>query len=230
MKTILVIDDEQSLTDLLRDTLTRKGYTVWTAGDGESGMRLAADQPDLILLDIMMPGADGYDVCRAIRDTVWCPIIFISAKRYEKDRIQALALGGDDYINKPFSLQELTAKIEAHLRREDRARERDRTASQRRLSFGKISVNLQGRELTVAGKPVALTRKQFEIVELLCLHPGQVFSKEQMYEKLWGYDADGDASTITEHVKNIRARLADADPDTHYIATVWGIGYRWEAK
>lgn len=228
---ILLIDDEMDLLLLLKDSLERQGHLVWIAEDGELGMEKAMEQPDLILLDIMMPGLDGYEVCRKIRDVVGCPILFLSAKQAEADKIKGLALGGDDYITKPFSLKELLARIEAHLRREKRALlAHDSAGKKPFLSYGTLLIDLNGREVQGNGKKSSFTRKEFEIIELLALHPGQVFSKEQIYEKIWGYDAEGDVATVTEHIKNIRTKLAQLDPHTEYIKTVWGIGYRWDKK
>jgi two-component system, OmpR family, lantibiotic biosynthesis response regulator NisR/SpaR len=228
MKTILIIDDEKDMVRLLQDTLEGKGYNVFTADDGDTGILLARKQPDLIILDIMMPGTDGFEVCRQIRDVVLCPILFLSAKQYEQDRIKSLAIGGDDYIGKPFSLLELLAKIEAHLRREERAMLLNAQGGRRLLHFKNATVDLQSRQLRVNEHILPLTKKEFDIAEFLALHPGQVFSKDQMYEKIWGYDAEGDANTVAEHVKNIRAKIAEADRDATYISTVWGIGYKWE--
>lgn len=230
MKTILIVDDEAALVDLLKDTLEPKGYRVWTAHDGAAGVELAMKQPDLIILDIMMPEVNGFDVCRQIRDTVPCPILFLSAKQYETDRIKGLAIGGDDYIVKPFSLAELTAKIEAHLRREERSMLMGGMSQRKTLHYKHLTIDIQARQLLLHARPVVLTKRELEIVEFLSLHPGQIFSKEQIYEKIWGFDAEGDANTVAEHVKNIRAKLAEYDPDTDYIATVWGIGYKWQKQ
>ncbi|WP_026487308.1 response regulator transcription factor [Caldanaerobius polysaccharolyticus] len=227
MSRILIIDDEEDLVTLLKDSLESRGHIVSVAYDGESGVRKAQEQPDLIILDVMMPGINGYEVCRKIRDVVLCPVIFLSAKQSEADKIKGLALGGDDYIVKPFSLKELLARIDAHLRREKRAIFLNNSNKRILISFGRLSVDLKSRQVMIDGDVVPLTKKEFDIVELLSLHPGQVFSKEQIYEKVWGYDAEGDCSTVTEHVKNIRAKLAEFDSNTEYISTVWGIGYRF---
>lgn len=228
MSRILLIDDEEELVSLLKDSLEEKGHTVWTALNGEEGIKKARQQPDLIILDIMMPEVDGFDVCRRIRDEVLCPIIFLSARQSEADRIKGLALGGDDYVVKPFSLGELMARVEAHLRRENRAVYLNTSGKRTLINFKNLAIDLKGRQVRINGTMIALTKREFDIVELLCLHPGQVFSKDQIYEKIWGYDAEGDSSTVAEHVKNIRAKFAKADPRTEYISTVWGIGYRWE--
>ena len=227
MSKILIIDDEEDLVTLLKDSLESRGHIVLTSYDGESGIKKAQEQPDIIILDIMMPGIDGYEVCRRIRDVVLCPIIFLSAKQSETDKIKGLALGGDDYIIKPFSLNELIARIEAHLRREKRAVFLNNSNKRVLISFGKLSVDLKSRQVKINDNIITLTKREFEILELLLMHPGQVFSKEQIYEKVWGYDAEGDSSTVTEHVKNIRAKIAEFDRDIEYISTVWGIGYRF---
>ncbi|MGF7399999.1 response regulator transcription factor [Thermoanaerobacterium thermosaccharolyticum] len=228
MSKILIIDDEKEIADLLKDSLERKGNTVLTAYNGKEGIEKAKEMPDLIVLDIMMPDIDGYEVCRKIRDTVICPIVFLSAKQSEMDRIKGFALGGDDYVVKPFSLKELLARIDAHLRREKRAILLNEEGKRALLNFKNITIDLKSREVMVKGNPIGLTKKEFDVVELLSLHPGQVFSKEQIYEKVWGYDAEGDTTTVTEHIKNIRAKIENLDPDTEYIKTVWGIGYKWE--
>ncbi|MGF7429458.1 response regulator transcription factor [Thermoanaerobacterium thermosaccharolyticum] len=228
MSKILIIDDEKEIVDLLKDSLERKGNTVLTAYNGKEGIEKAKEMPDLIVLDIMMPDIDGYEVCRKIRDTVICPIVFLSAKQSEMDRIKGFALGGDDYVVKPFSLKELLARIDAHLRREKRAILLNEEGKRALLNFKNITIDLKSREVTVNGNPIGLTKKEFDVLELLSLHPGQVFSKEQIYEKVWGFDAEGDTTTVTEHIKNIRAKIENLDPDTEYIKTVWGIGYKWE--
>lgn len=227
MSKILIIDDEKELVMLLEDELRLKGHDVLAAYDGNEGIKLAKSQPDLIILDIMMPGIDGFEVCRAIRDDVLCPIIFLSAKQSEADRIKGLNLGGDDYVVKPFGLMELLARINANLRREKRAQYINAENKRTKLYFGMLNLDLKERTVKINGNPIVLTRREYDIVELLALHCGQVFSKEHIYEKIWGYDAEGDAATVVEHVKKIRAKFAAADPFVEYISTVWGIGYKW---
>ncbi|WP_010237362.1 response regulator transcription factor [Clostridium arbusti] len=228
MSKILIIDDEEDLVILLKDSLEDKGHNIFTAHNGEEGIEKSKEQPELIILDIMMPDMDGYEVCRNIRDGVQCPIIFLSAKQSEMDKVKGLALGGDDYIVKPFSLKELMARIDAHLRREKRAIFLNEAEKRILLNFKNLTVDLKGRQIQINNIPVILTKREFDIIELLSLHSGQVFSKEQIYEKIWGYDAEGDSSNITEHVKKIRAKFNVIDPNTQYISTIWGIGYRWD--
>ena len=227
MSKILIIDDEKELVMLLADELKSKGHQVLSAYDGEMGIELARKQPDLIILDVMMPKIDGFEVCNAIRDDVLCPIIFLSAMQSEADKIKGLNLGGDDYIVKPFGLKELLAKIEANLRREKRSQYINEENKRKKLYFQKLSIDIKERSVKIDNNDVLLTKLEYNIVELLALHAGQTFSREQIYERIWGYDSDGDSTTVVEHVKKIRAKFAEIEPDTEYISTVWGIGYKW---
>lgn len=227
MSKILIIDDERELTALLEKKLKMKGHEVMTADDGRKGIELAKRQPDLIILDIMMPEADGFEVCLAIRNDVLCPILFLSAKQSETDKIKGLTLGGDDYITKPFGLRELMARIEANLRREKRSQYMNNEHKRLKLYFGSLSLDLRGRTVCIGNEEIYLTKREYEIVELLALHAGQVFSREQIYENVWGYDSKGDDTTVVERIKNIRTKFAAVTPSIPYISTVWGIGYRW---
>ncbi|MCE5168494.1 response regulator transcription factor [Paenibacillus profundus] len=222
---ILLVDDEEEMTEFVRDALEDEGYAVRAAYNVEQAERLISERlPDLIVLDVMMPGTDGFQFCKQVRDSVDCPIIFVSARESEADRIYGLAAGGDDYIVKPFSLRELKARIEAHLRRERRSIQRRDSGL---LKFGSYTIDVRGYELRCQGQTLPLTNREFAIVELLALHPGQVFAREHIYEQVWGMDAFGDDATVTEHIKNIRAKMAAADPDSRWIETVWGVGYKW---
>ena len=227
MSRILIIDDETDLVMLLEDELRAKGHDVLTAYDGQTGIELSKKQPDLIVLDIMMPGTDGFEVCRAIRDEVLCPIIFLSARQSETDKVRGLTLGGDDYVTKPFGLRELMARIDANLRREKRSQYINAEHKRSKLYFGTLCLYLKERAVKIEGSRIDLTRREYDIVELLALHAGQVFSREQIYEKVWGYDSEGDSATVVERIKNIRAKFAAVTPGREYISTVWGIGYKW---
>lgn len=227
MSRILIIDDETDLVMLLEDELRAKGHDVLTAYDGQTGIELSKKQPDLIILDIMMPGTDGFEVCRAIRDEVLCPIIFLSARQSETDKVRGLPLGGDDYVTKPFGLRELMARIDANLRREKRSQYINAEHKRSKLYFGTLCLYLKERAVKIEGSRIDLTRREYDIVELLALHAGQVFSREQIYEKVWGYDSEGDSATVVERIKNIRAKFAAVTPGREYISTVWGIGYKW---
>lgn len=227
LSTILIIDDEEELVMLLEDELQARGHEVLVAYDGQEGIKLSKCQPDLIILDIMMPEVNGFDVCRTIRDDVLCPIIFLSAKQSETDKIKGLTLGGDDYVVKPFGLRELMARIEANLRRERRSQYINAENKRTKLYFGELSIDIRERTVKINNEPITLTKREYDIVELLALHPGQVFSREHIYEKLWGYDSEGDSATVVEHIKKIRAKFAAVTPSVDYISTVWGIGYKW---
>lgn len=227
LSTILIIDDEEEIVMLLEDELQARGHEVLVAYDGQEGIKLSKCQPDLIILDIMMPEVNGFDVCRTIRDDVLCPIIFLSAKQSETDKIKGLTLGGDDYVVKPFGLRELMARIEANLRRERRSQYINAENKRTKLYFGELSIDIRERTVKINNEPITLTKREYDIVELLALHPGQVFSREHIYEKLWGYDSEGDSATVVEHIKKIRAKFAAVTPSVEYISTVWGIGYKW---
>ncbi|SHH88434.1 response regulator transcription factor [Sporanaerobacter acetigenes] len=226
METILVVDDEKDLVMIIKDSLEANGYNVLTAYNGFDGIELSRKKPDLIILDIMMPDIDGFNVCNLIRDNIDCPILFLSAKDSEVDKIKGLAIGGDDYITKPFSLKELVSRVKAHLRREKRKAKKEDNSY---LNFKKLSIDLKGLNVKVNNEDINLTKREFQIVELLALNPGQVFSKDQIYEKIWGYDGLGDTSTVTEHIKKIRFKISSIDKENKYIETVWGLGYKWEA-
>lgn len=218
---ILIVDDEQALTQLLASHLTNEGYLTYTANYAEEAMEKLNIAPNLILLDINMPDMNGLEFCRTIRDHVSCPILFLTARITEQDKVTGLLTGGDDYITKPFSLNELTARITAHLRRDARIRNTSRIATS-----GKFLVNLDERTAAYDGTEIILSRREFDIVELLITNPGQVFDRERIYEIIWGYDAEGDNMVVKEHIRKIRAKLLAASGQ-EFIDTVWGVGYKW---
>lgn len=222
---ILLVDDEEEIISFMKDALEAEGYDVLTASNGYQALEQSKLLPSLILLDVMMPEMNGFELCQQLRQTTNSPILFLSACQSETDRIKGLAVGGDDYLLKPFSLAELKARIQAHLRREKR---RHRAHSQGILSYPPLVIDCKGHSVQYNGQNIPLTNKEFKVVELLALHQGQVFSREHIYEKIWGYDAEGDDSTVTEHIKKIRAKLAVHAQDKSYIQTVWGIGYKWD--
>ena len=218
---LLIADDEQDIRALLKDFFEMQGYQTETAKDGKEVLEKIARQPDLILLDINMPGMDGLEVCRRIREYVSCPILFLTARVEEQDRINGLMTGGDDYIIKPFSLDELNARVTAHLRREAR-----RTRKDSLRIAGELVIHYSRRCVYCGEEDLGLTRTEFDIVELLSMNRGQVFSKERIYEKLWGYDSEGDEAIVTEHIRRIRMKFRKYSDKT-YIETVWGVGYQW---
>lgn len=221
MATILIADDEAGIVSLLQDYFTYNGYRVMVARNGLEALKGAEQNPDLILLDINMPGLDGMQVCQRIREAVSCPILFLTARIEEADRVNGFRAGGDDYVTKPFSLEELGARVAAHLRREQRlsARTRARFAEELTLDYARRTVSFQG-------QGIALTRKEFDIVALLSMHPGQVFDRERIYERVWGLEGAGDNAVVAEHIRRIRGKFA-AHTRRAYIETVWGVGYKW---
>ncbi|MCI9379558.1 MAG: response regulator transcription factor [Dorea sp.] len=220
-KRILIADDEPGIIRLLKDYFEMQDYQVIAAENGLEVLGQLNKEPDLILLDVSMPMLDGFEVCERIRAHISCPILFLTAKIEEADRIRGLMLGGDDYILKPFSIDELGARVEAHLRRE----ERKKTDGAVKV-FDRLAVHYKERCVYYEERPLSLTKTEFGIVEILSLSAGQVFTKEQLYERVRGLEGSADSSIVTEHIRRIRSKLGryTARP---YIETVWGVGYRW---
>ena len=218
---ILVVDDEKDIRKLLTDFFQLQGYQIYTARNGQEALDKISVNPDIILLDINMPQMDGMEVCKKIRNYVTCPILFLTARIQEQDQINGLMIGGDDYIMKPFAVRELGARVAAHLRREQRTAAREDVRFQQDLV-----INYSSRQVLFQGKPINFTRTEFDLVEFLSLHKGQVFSRERIYELVWGYDSQGDSDIIMEHIRRIRMKLRKYT-ETSYIETVWGVGYKW---
>ena len=220
MARLLVIDDEKAILDLVKNGLEKDGHIVTVCESVADVTINALKNYDLILLDIMMPDVDGFMFCKKIRGIVDCPILFLTAKVMETDIVYGLGIGADDYITKPFRIGELRARVTAHLRRE--RREHHNT-----LGFEQeIKFDLSSKELFMKGKKVDLTKSEYEICEYLARNRGQVFTREQIYEAVFGLDGNSDNSTIATHIKNIRSKLAGYGVTP--INTVWGVGYRWE--
>lgn len=221
MAHILVVDDEEDLLALIKNALERDGHQVSALLSGRQVDEAACRWADCILLDVMMPGEDGFSLCRRIRDMADCPVLFLTARTREEDVLTGLGAGADDYLAKPFRIAELRARVAAHLRRQ-------RRAPHSLLCRGGLDFDLRQRALLRQGRPLRLTKSEYAICEHLAMHPGQTFSKEQLYEAAFGFDGSADASAVTEHIKNIRAKLraADANP----IETVWGVGYKWKSE
>jgi len=218
---ILIVDDEEMLTELLADHLQDCGYVCYVAQNTDEAISKLNLHPDLILLDINMPGTDGLDFCKNIRNHVACPILFLTARITDQDKVNGLQVGGDDYITKPFSLQELTARIGAHIRRDERSKNVPEI-----VGCQKLIVNFSDRKVFWNGTEITFSKREFDIIEFLIKNPNQVFDRERMYEAIWGYDAEGDSSVIKEYIRKIRAKL-QATTGKEYIETVWGMGYRW---
>lgn len=220
MANILAVDDDRDLCTLLKTALERDGHTVETRCAGADVTAALCRWADCILLDIMMPGEDGFATCRRIRALAACPILFLTAKTEEADVLTGLGLGGDDYLSKPFRIAELRARVAAHLRRESRA-------PRSRIRRGGLDFDLEERAVYCGEEPLHLTRSEYAICAHLAAHPAQTFTKEQIYEAVFGFDGTADSSAITEHIKNIRAKLRAVGLSP--IQTVWGVGYKWES-
>ena len=218
---IMIVDDERDIVELLRDYFIWNGYEVVTAGSGAEALLRLDGRVDLILLDVNMPDMDGMEVCRRIRDLVRCPILFLIARIEDEDKIRGFQAGGDDYIVKPFSIDELGARVSAHIRRDARSTGRVDVRFDTDLS-----INFTEKAVFAGGQALPLGRREYEILELLAMNAGQVFDRERIYERLWGYDSDGDSNVITEHVRRLRAKLGAAGCKNH-VETVWGMGYKW---
>lgn len=218
---ILIADDEADIVSMLKSFFESKSYFVLTALNGAEALKQAEHNPDIILLDINMPELDGLEVCQRIRNHIACPILFLTAKIEDTDKVKGFLVGGDDYIVKPFSLVELDARVGAHLRREARH------SFEAQVKFAdNLTIDYSERILFYKGDKIILAKKEFAIVELLSQNPGQVFDKERIYERVWGYDSEGDSSVVAEHIRRIRTKIA-AYTDRVYIETVWGCGYKW---
>lgn len=219
---IFVIDDEKMILNMLRDHFETEGYIVYTFSNGKEAVeKLAYVVPNLILLDINMPGADGFTICSMIREHISCPIIFLTAKVMEQDIINGFHVGADDYITKPFSLTALTARVEAHLRREQRALKKGNS------KFGEdLVIDYQEYQVFYKNMPISFSKTEFEIIKFLSFHAGSVFSRESIYEHVWGYDGEGDSMVVKEHIRRIRNKFLQA-VNKEYIETVWGVGYKW---
>lgn len=238
MTNILIVDDEIEIREMLKNIFTLEGYMVYTAQNGKEALEKvsafgkrtqlqsreeenASEQIDVILLDVNMPELDGYELCKRIRRYVSCPILFLSARVDEEDKVKGFRVGGDDYIEKPFSIIELKERVAAHLRRQQRMNIEERIAF-----AGIFTISYSGRQVLYGKEVVPFTKTEYEIVELLSQKKNQVFTKEMIYEHLWGFDKDGESSIITEHIRRIRLKIKKYT-DKDIIETVWGVGYRW---
>lgn len=226
---ILIIDDERELCELLQVYLNKEGFrSVYSAHAGQAGIdRCREVQPDIIILDIMLPDMDGFEVCRKLREFTFAPVLFLSAKEEETDKILGLGIGGDDYITKPFSLKEVTFRIRAQLRRKQYM---DKDSSMRVISFDNIILNQQANEVTKDGRPVELTAKELQILTLLARHPNHILSKKKLYENIWGEEYMGDDNTIMVHIRHLREKLERDPGNPALILTVKGLGYKLSVK
>jgi DNA-binding response OmpR family regulator len=221
--TILVVDDEWVVREVVVKYLRREGYRTLEAGDGDAAVALVEhEHPDLVVLDLMLPGVDGLAVCRRIRERSELPVIMLTARAEEADRIVGLELGADDYVTKPFSPRELAARVKTVLRRA-----RPPTGRDTRLAFDGLELDAGTREVTKAGVPLRLTAKEFDLLFFLGSNPRQVFSRDQLMDRVWGYEAAVDTGTVTVHVRRLRAKIEDDPSVPRRLETVWGVGYRF---
>ena len=230
MKRILIIEDNKEITELERDYLEANDFEVDIAEDGVTGLEKAlADEYNLILLDIMLPRMDGFQVCREIRAQKDVPILMVSAKREDIDKIRGLGLGADDYISKPFSPSELVARVKAHISRYERLTSRAGAAPKDEdvLKVGELEIHLKKHRVFSQGKEAFLTNREFELLAFLAKHPGIVFSRERIFDRVWGLDAAGDTATVMVHINRIREKIEPDPTQPIYIETVWGVGYRF---
>jgi DNA-binding response OmpR family regulator len=231
-ETILVVEDEPTLQETLAYNLTKQGYQVTIAGDGQAAIQLARENyPDLIVLDIMLPVLDGFEVCRIIRQEMNVPIIMLTARDEEVDRVIGLEVGADDYITKPFSMREFLARIKAHLRRVRLIREEidnDPVIPKEILRFRAITIDLNRREVQLDGRPVSTKPKEFDLLLFLARHKGQALSRELLLERVWGWDFGGGTRTVDVHIHWLREKIEDNPAEPIHIITVRGAGYRFE--
>jgi DNA-binding response OmpR family regulator len=225
---ILVVDDDATVAEVVSRYLERDGFVVETVGNGRLALeRALADPPDLVVLDLMLPGMDGLEVCRRLRAMAPVPIIVLTARGQPSDRVVGLELGADDYVAKPFSTKELVARVRAVLRRAKGPLAATAPGSPRVHTDGDLEVDIAARQARLAGDVVALTAREFELLAFLVRHPQQAFKREEILEQVWGYRY-GDTSTVTVHVRRLREKIEPDPSEPVRIATVWGVGYRWE--
>lgn len=226
-KKILIVEDDESILRLETDYLEANGFIVTSADNGTDGLELAGSGAfDLILLDIMLPGISGLEICKKVRKISDIPILLVSAKKDDLDKIKGLGLGADDYIVKPFSPSELTARVIAHLNRYERLTSSKESRSEI-IEAGSLTIDTTARRIYVNSEEIVFTNKEFDLIACLAREPDRIFSKDELFEKIWKYDSMGETSTVTVHVNRIRDKIFAADKNFEYINTVWGRGYRF---
>lgn len=229
MNKILIIEDDNAIAEIERDFLEINGFEVKIENDGVSGLNTALkDDFQLILLDLMLPQIDGFTVCRKLREKLDIPILMVTAKKEDIDKIRGLGIGADDYIVKPFSPSELVARVQAHIATYKRLKGSVQE-TQTEITVGAIQINPKSHRVFVKGNEVNLKNKEFELLLFLVTNADMVFDKETLYERIWGLDAVGDNATVAVHINRIREKIEDDPSDPHYIETVWGAGYRFKA-
>ena len=228
MSKILIIEDEEAIADLEKDYLELSGFEVQVANDGTKGLQLAlTDDFNLVILDLMLPGVDGFEICRKVRDAKNTPIIMVSAKKDDIDKIRGLGLGADDYMTKPFSPSELVARVKAHLARYERligsAVEENKT-----IEIRGLKIDTTARRVWVNGEERSFTTKEFDLLTFLASHPNHVYTKDELFREIWDMESIGDIATVTVHIKKIREKVEYDTSNPQYIETIWGVGYRFK--
>ncbi len=228
MNKILIIEDEESIADLEKDYLELSGFEVVIAGRGDEGLEEALNEDfDLVILDLMLPGMDGFEICRRIREKKDFPILVVSAKRDDIDKIRGLGLGADDYMTKPFSPSELVARVKAHLARYERLVGAGQKANEL-IEIRGLKIDKTARRVWVDGEEKSFTTKEFDLLTFLAENPNHVFSKEELFRKVWNMESIGDIATVTVHIKKIREKVEFDTSNPQYIETIWGKGYRFK--
>lgn len=226
-RTILIIEDEQNISDILTFSLGKEGYKTIAALDGIQGLEMAlSENPDLILLDVMLPGMDGFEVCKKVRETSQVPIIMLTAREDEVDKVLGLELGADDYITKPYSMRELTARVKANLRRSSvQIQPENEPENQDTINSGELSINVERYEVSKNGNIIDITLREFELLKFLAMQPDKIFSREKLLENVWGYEYYGDVRTVDVTVRRLREKIEDDPSMPKYIITKRGVGY-----
>ena len=231
-QTILIIEDEEAIAELERDYLEQAGYLVEIANDGDSGAeRALTGDFSLIILDLMLPGIDGFEVCRMVREKKDIPILMVSAKKEDYDKVRGLGFGADDYITKPFSPSELTARVKAHLARYERltgSAMQEMSRKNRTVEIRGLCIDKDARRVYVNGEEKIMTNKEFDLLTYLAERPNRVFTKDDLFRAIWAMEAVGDTATVTVHIKKIREKIEVNSSDPQYIETIWGVGYRFK--
>ena len=228
MSKILIVEDEEAIADLEKDYLELSGFEVQVANDGVKGLELAlSDDFNLVILDLMLPGVDGFEICRKVREEKNTPIIMVSAKKDDIDKIRGLGLGADDYITKPFSPSELVARVKAHLNRYQRLVNNQMEVNDI-IEIRGLKIDKTARRVYLNGEEKVFTTKEFDLLTFLAGHPNRVFTKEELFNKIWDMESLGDIATVTVHIKKIREKIEVNTAKPQYIETIWGVGYRFK--
>ena len=228
MSKVLIVEDEDAIAEIERDYLELSGFDVILASDGKEGLDIALKEDfDIIILDIMLPGMDGFDICKEIRKEKDIPIIMVSAKKEDIDKIRGLGIGADDYMTKPFSPSELVARVKAHLARYERLLTNNKPENEI-IEIRGIKIDKTARRVFVNGEEKSFTTKEFDLLTFLAEHPNHVYTKEELFREIWDMDSIGDIATVTVHIKKIREKIEADTSNPQYIETIWGVGYRFK--